>query len=96
MGATLVALLNVIGSILKVRGQDDLGQYARLAASLVQRGAQAQGEFEQLTADLQAMVDKGEDPTEDQVASVRNRRKELSALLQASVPDDPEDDPEAA
>ena len=90
MGAALVTLLNVLGSVLKVRGQDDLGQYAQLAASLVREGSQAQGEFEALAAELQAMVDEGVDPTPDQVDAVRNRRRELSAALEAALEDDPE------
>lgn len=93
MGAALVTLLNVIGSVLKIRGHDDLGQYARLAASLVQEGAEAKDEFEALAKELQAMVDEDREPTADEVANVRNRRKELSDALQAAL-GDPEDDPE--
>ena len=85
MGAAFVTFLNVLGSILKVRGHDDLGQYARLAASLIHEGAEAKDEFEEIAAELQDMVDRGVDPTPDQVATVRNRRKELSAALQASL-----------
>lgn len=87
MPTAIISLLNVLGGILTARGETKLGEYAKLAASLVREGDDATDEFKALTAELEAMVQEGRDPTDDEAAAVSMRRGELSAAIQAGAGD---------
>jgi hypothetical protein len=91
MPTAIITLLNVLGSLLTARGQEDLGEYARLAASLVREGDDAHDELKLLSLELQDMVDQNRDPTTEEALAVTTRRKELSAAIQAGAGDG--DDP---
>lgn len=83
----IISLLNVLGGILTARGHGDLGEYAKLAASLVREGDDAHGELVALAAELQKMVDEDRDPSGAEMAAASNRRQELSDAIQAGAGD---------
>lgn len=87
MPTAIISLLNVLGGILTARGEDTLGQYAKLAASLVREGDDASDELKELVAEMEAMVEEGRDPTDDEVLAVRTRRQQLSDAIQAGAGD---------
>ncbi len=87
MTAAIISLLNVLGGILGARGHDDLGEYALLAASLVREGDDAHAELVALTAEIEAMVAEGRDPTPEEMAAASTRRQELSDAIQAGAGD---------
>lgn len=53
-------------------------------AALVERGEAAAGEFAALSADLQAMVKAGTEPTADQLASLQARSDAAHTTLQGA------------
>lgn len=83
----IISLLNVLGGILTARGHGDLGEYAKLAASLVREGDDAHGELVALAAEMQAMVDDDREPSIAEVEAAGARRQELSAAIQAGAGD---------
>lgn len=83
----IISLLNVLGGILSARGHADLGEYAKLAASLVREGDDAHGELVALAQELQKMVDEDRDPSPAEVIAAGTRRNELSAAIQAGAGD---------
>jgi len=85
----ITAILNVIGTILEARGQDDLGEYAKLAATLLEQGDNANDELASLTAEITAMVQEGRNPTVSEIETVRARRAALSAAIQNPGGTDP-------
>lgn len=95
MPTAIISLLNVLGGLLTSRGHGDLGQYARLAASLVREGDDGNQAIKDLVLEMENMVDEHRDPTEEEVEDVRQRRKNLSDAIQAGAgdgEDDPDDD----
>lgn len=83
----IISLLNILGGVLSARGHGDLGEFAKLAASLVREGDDAHAELVALTVELQAMVDEDRDPSGQEIAAASNRRQELSDAIQAGAGD---------
>jgi len=81
----VTTLLNVLGTILDARGQDDLGEYAKLAASLINEGDSAITAMNDLANEIAMMVQEGRNPTTDEIQNVRNRRQSLSDAIQNSA-----------
>ena len=78
----IVSILNIIGSLLGARGDNDMADYARLAADLVTEGLAAQGELAELVAELTLMVQEGRNPSAMDVRQVQAKRRELSLAIQ--------------
>jgi hypothetical protein len=83
----IISLLNVLGGILSARGHSDLGEFAKLAASLVREGDDAHAELVALTVEMQKMVDEDRDPSTLEVNAASARRQELSDAIQAGAGD---------
>ena len=87
MGTGILALLNVISTILAGRGHDDMAEYVGLARNLIREGSDVSDALQALADELQTMVDEDRDPTEFERATVRDKREELSTRIQAAAGD---------
>jgi hypothetical protein len=71
-------VLAALADFARGRGQDDIAGYLDLIGTIAEATKDDKEKFAELTAEIQAMVDAGRDPTPEERQSVRDRRKELS------------------
>jgi len=76
-------LLTTLAQYARSRNQDNIAEYLELAAVTAAAAGDDKEKFAALTAEIQAMVALGRDPTEDERSIVRKRREELSAQIRA-------------
>lgn len=79
--------LLVLAQILDKRGVIDLGGYPGVVAEMIRTGEDFTDELTALTAELQELVDKGLDPSDNQLETVFLRRQELSQRIRAQDPE---------
>lgn len=79
-------LLEVLAKLASVTGRETLAHYLHMAAIVVAAAADDGAQMKALTAEVQAMVDARRDPTPDEWAALRARRKSLEAQIAAIPP----------
>ncbi len=83
MGAAIKLLLMTLAHFSRQRNETHVADYLDLIGELVERGDAGIDELKALTQEIEAMVDEGRDPTDEERAAVRQRRQELSEAIQA-------------
>ncbi len=83
LAESIMAFLQVLAIAMGKRGHHDLADFAVLANGLVREGDAGLDELREITSDMQAMVNESRGPTTAEREKVADRRRALSARLQA-------------